>query len=71
MEWCVWIIQYFVCSLRYSGLYQQYSKQIPPIHIYINKITSCLVSIIKDGYKIEWKAPETMKLKHKQQKYNK
>ena len=34
----------------------------PPIHIYINKINDRLVLQIKDGYKVELKTPETIKL---------
>ena len=34
----------------------------PPINIYINRINSTLVFKIKDGYKLELKTPETMKL---------
>ena len=35
---------------------------IPPIHIYINIVNNRLVFKIKDGYKLELKMPETMKL---------
>ena len=35
---------------------------IPPIHVYINRINNGLVLNIKDGYKLELKTPETMKL---------
>ena len=35
---------------------------IPPIHVYINRINNRLVLKIKDGYKLELKTPETMKL---------
>ena len=35
---------------------------IPPIHVYINRINNRLVFEIKDGYKLELKTPETMKL---------
>ena len=35
---------------------------IPPIHVNINRINSRLVFKIKDGYKLELKKPETMKL---------
>ena len=33
-----------------------------PIHIYINRINNRLVFKIKDGYKIELRTPEAMKL---------
>ena len=33
---------------------------IPFIHIYINRINDRLVFKIKDGYKLELQAPETM-----------
>ena len=35
---------------------------IPPIHVYINRINDRLVFKITDGYKLELKTPETMKL---------
>ena len=35
---------------------------VPPIHVYIKRINICLVFKIKDGYKLELQAPETMKL---------
>ena len=35
---------------------------IPPIHVYNNRINNRLVFKIKDGYKLELKAPEAMKL---------
>ena len=35
---------------------------IPPVHVYINRINNRLVFKIKDGYKLELKTPETMKL---------
>ena len=35
---------------------------ISPIHVYINRINNRLVFEIKDGYKVELKTPETMKL---------
>ena len=35
---------------------------IPAIHVYINRINDELVFTIKDGYKLELKTPETMKL---------
>ena len=35
---------------------------IPPIHVYINRINNRLVFKIKDGYKLELKTSETMKL---------
>ena len=35
---------------------------IPPIHIYINIINNRLLFKTKDGYKLELKTPETMKL---------
>ena len=35
---------------------------IPPISVYINKINNRLVFKTKDGYKLEIKTPETMKL---------
>ena len=35
---------------------------IPPIRVNINRINSRLVFKIKDGYKLELKKPETMKL---------
>ena len=38
---------------------------IPPIHIYINIVNNRLVFKIKDGYKLELKMPETMKLLYK------
>ena len=34
----------------------------PPIRIYINRINNSLVFKIKDGYKLELKTPETVKL---------
>ena len=37
-----------------------------PIHIYINRINNRLVFKIKDGYKIELRTPEAMKLFAKQ-----
>ena len=36
--------------------------RIPPIHIYISKINNWLALEIKDWYKLELQAPETMKL---------
>ena len=36
--------------------------RIPPIHVYIKMINYRLVFKIKDGYKLELQAPETMKL---------
>ena len=41
---------------------QETSTTIPPIHVYINRIDNRLVYKIKDGYKLELQAPETMKL---------
>ena len=35
---------------------------IPPIHVYINRISNRLVFKIKDGYKLELQTPGTMKL---------
>ena len=35
---------------------------VPPIHAYINRINNRLVFKIKDGYKLELKTLETMKL---------
>ena len=35
---------------------------IPPIHVYIKRMNIRLVFKIKDGYKLELQAPETMKL---------
>ena len=35
---------------------------IPPIHLYINIINNRLVLKIKDGYKLKYQTPETMKL---------
>ena len=35
---------------------------IPRIHVYINRIINRLVFKIKDGYRIEFKTPETIKL---------
>ena len=35
---------------------------IPPIHVYINRINNRLVFKMKDRYKLELQAPETMKL---------
>ena len=35
---------------------------IPPIHVYIDKINNKLVFKMKNGYKLELQAPETMKL---------
>ena len=34
----------------------------PPIHVYINRINNGLVFKIKDGYKLEFQTPETMKV---------
>ena len=36
--------------------------EIPPIHVYINRINTRLVLKIKDGYKLELQTPETMQL---------
>ena len=36
--------------------------KIPPIHVYINNINNRLTFKIKDGYKLELQASETMKL---------
>ena len=38
------------------------STTIPPILVYINRINNRVVFKIKDGYKLELKTPETMKL---------
>ena len=35
---------------------------IPPIHVYFNRINNRLVFKVKDGYKVEFQTPETMKL---------
>ena len=35
---------------------------IPPIHVIINRINNRLVFKIKNGYKLELRTPETMKL---------
>ena len=35
---------------------------IPPIHVSINRINNALVFNMKDGYKLEWQTPETLKL---------
>ena len=35
---------------------------IPPIHVFINKISNKLMFKIKDGYKLEWQMPQVMKL---------
>ena len=34
---------------------------IPPIHVYINRINNRLLFKIKDGFKLEFQIPETMK----------
>ena len=36
--------------------------EIPPIHVYINRINTRLVLKIKDGYKLELQTPETTQL---------
>ena len=41
---------------------QETPTKIPPIHVYINRINNRLVFKIKDGYKLELKTSETMKL---------
>ena len=41
---------------------QKILKIIYPIHVYINRIVNRLVFKIKDGYKLELKMPEAMKL---------
>ena len=41
---------------------QETSTTVPPILVYINRINNRLVHKIKDGYKLELQAPETMKL---------
>ena len=40
-----------------------------PIHIYFNRIINRIVFKIKDGYKIELKTPETMKLNKEWRKF--
>ena len=40
-----------------------------PIHIYFNRIIGRMVFKIKDGYKIELKTPETMKLNKEWRKF--
>ena len=41
---------------------QETLTAISPIHVYINRTNNRLVFKIKDGYKLELKTPETMKL---------
>ena len=46
-------------------MYHKTHKTLPtnhPIHIYVSKINNSLVFKIKDGYKLELKMFETMKL---------
>ena len=68
MEWWVWITQWFLFCFTYSRLYQIYHKNhetltaIPPIHVYIHRVNNRAVYKIKDGYKLELPASETMKL---------
>ena len=35
---------------------------IPPIHVFINKISNKLMFKIKDGYNLEWQMPQVIKL---------
>ena len=49
-------IEYIIKTMRYYQLID------PPIHIQINRINNRLVFIKEDGYKLELKTPETMKL---------
>ena len=65
MKSWIWIAR--LC-FRYSTLYGPYHKKreilktISSTHVYINKIDNRLVFKIKDGYKLELQAPETMKI---------
>ena len=40
----------------------KHQQQFHSIHVYINRINNRLVFKIKDGYELEVKTPETMKL---------
>ena len=48
--------------IKYIIKKHQILAKIPPIHVYINRIYNRLVFKIKDGYRLELQAPETMKL---------
>ena len=66
MEWWVWIAWRFLFSVIHLKLYRVHQKKHettdPPICIYINRINNRLVFKIKDVYKPELQAPETMNL---------
>ena len=51
-------IQYYI---EYIIKKHETTTTIPHVHIYINRINNRLVLKIKDGYKLELQAPETMK----------
>ena len=67
MEWWVWIAKWLLFCFRIQDHIEHIIKKhekltIPPIHVYINRNNNRLVFKIKDGYKLELRMPETMKL---------
>ena len=68
MEWWLWLVRWYLFCVRYSWLYWIYHKkhetltEIPPIHVYLNRIDNRLVFKIKNGYNLELQTSETMKL---------
>ena len=74
MGWWIWIATWFLFCFRYSRLFEYLIKKhetlttIPPICVYIDRINNRLFLKIKDGYKLELKKLETMKLLWHQKK---
>ena len=68
MEWWIWLPDrsYSVSDIQdyieYITKKYETLTASPPIHVYFNRINNRLVFKIKDGYKLELQAPESMKL---------
>ena len=68
MEWWIWITRWILFYIRYSRLFWVYFKKHgedidkPLVQIYVNKIENRVIFKIKNGYSLEFLAPETTKL---------
>ena len=48
--------------IKFVIKYHKILTTIPPIHVYINRISNRLMFKLNDGYKLELQTPETMKI---------